>query len=295
MPDGARLPMRIYRAGPSPRAVVLALHGYNDYSRFIEQPAGAFSRRGIETWSYDQRGFGEAPGRGRWAGTDALVEDFRVALREVRRARPGVPLYVLGESMGGAVIAVALARRPERAIDGVILVTPAVWSWDTMPWYQRFGIWIGARLAPGLTLSSDAFDISPSDNAQAEREFAEDPLTLKQTRLDTLEGLTELMDSALPSVPKIPQRTLIVYGLRDVMMPRAPMIALLERWPPGPASNFRFAAYPEGHHVLLRDLQRRVVWQDLETWILDPAAPLPSGFEREREEMLRRLRVAPGP
>ncbi len=295
MPDGARLPMRVYRAGPNPRAVVLALHGYNDYSRFIEQPAGSFAQHGIETWSYDQRGFGEAPGRGRWAGTDALVDDFRVAMHEVRRARPGVPLYVLGESMGGAVISVALARQPEDGIDGVILVTPAVWSWDTMPWYQRFGIWIGARLAPGLTLSSDAFDISPSDNDAARRQFTEDPLTIKQTRLDTLEGLTDLMDEAMPSVPKIRQRALIVYGLRDVMMPRAPMIALLARWPPGRAPNFRFAAYPDGYHVLLRDLQRRVVWKDLEAWILDPSAPLPSGFERDRKEMLHRLRAAPGP
>jgi acylglycerol lipase len=293
MPDGVRLPMRVYSAGARPRAVVLALHGYNDYSRFIEQPAGAFARHGIETWSYDQRGFGEAPGRGRWAGTDVLIGDFRAVVREVRRARPNTPLFVLGESMGGAVIAVALARQREDAIDGVILVTPAVWSWDTMPWYQRFGIWIGARLSPGLTLSSDAFDIAPTDNAEARRTFAEDPLTIKQTRLDTLEGLTDLMDDAMPSVPKIRQRTLVVYGLRDVMMPRAPMIALLERWPPGPAPNFRFAAYPDGYHVLLRDLQRRVVWQDLETWMLDPRAALPSGFERDREEMLRSLRAAP--
>jgi hypothetical protein len=35
--------------------------------------------------------------------------------------------------------------------------------------------------------------------------------------------------------------------------------------------------YPDGWHLLLRDLQRRLVWQDIIAWIEDQ--PLPSGQE----------------
>lgn len=292
--DGVRLPIRAFSAVQHPKAVLLALHGFNDYGRSFEDAAQYFSQAGIETVAYDQRGFGGAPDRGKWAGTQVMVDDFLAMLRFVRRDHPDLPLFALGESMGGAVIAVALAQQTEIRIDGVILVTPAIWSRDTMPWYQRFGIWMGARVAPAMTLSSNEFGIVPSDNAAMLVESSKDPLVLKETRLDTLNGLTDLMDQAILSVPKIRLRTLVLYGLRDAMIPRRPMISLLERWPLDAAQNFRFGLYPDGYHVLLRDLQRIVVWKDIVSWMLDPDATLPSGFERERPEELRQLRITGG-
>ena len=86
----------------------------------------------------------------------------------------------------------------------------------------------------------------------------------------------------------------MIYGLRDVMIPRQPMIALFERWPQDAAQKFRFGLYPDGYHMLLRDLQRIVVWKDIVSWMLNPDATLPSGFERERHEALRLLRTPVG-
>jgi hypothetical protein len=43
--------------------------------------------------------------------------------------------------------------------------------------------------------------------------------------------------------------------------------------------------------MLLRDLQRAVVWQDMVSWMLAPDASLPSGLEQERAEVLRQLRL----
>lgn len=292
--DGVRLAVRTFSAGQHPKAVLLALHGFNDYGRFIEGAAHYFAQAGITTVAYDQRGFGGAPDRGKWAGTQVMVNDFLAVLDFVRRDHPGLPLFVLGESMGGAVVAVALAQQTQIRIDGVILATPAIWSRDTMPWYQRFGIWIGAGLTPALTLSSKEFGIVPSDNAAMLAEFSKDPLVIKETRLDTLDGLTDLMDQAILSVPKLRHRTLMVYGLRDVMIPRRPVIALLERWPQDAAQNFRFGLYPDGYHMLLRDLQRSVVWKDIVSWMLYPDEKLPSGFEQERREVLRQLRIPGG-
>ena len=288
--DGTRLPLRAVPDGARPRAILVALHGFNDYGGFIEEAAHYFAAQGIATLAYDQRGFGANPGAGRWPGTAPLVDDFLGFLAQARRDHPGVPVYALGQSMGGAVIAVALARHPDARLEGAILVTPAVWSRDTMPWYQRFGIWLGAATMPGAGLGSSEFDIPSTDNAEASTRFAADPLTLKKTRFDTLSGLTDLMDEAQASVARIGVRTLFLYGLQDAMIPRPPMIALLERWPPQAAPAFRFALYPEGHHLLLADLQRELVWRDIASWILDPAARLPSGLERSRARALERLR-----
>ena len=290
--DGVRLPTRTYSPEPHPQAVVLALHGFNDHSRAFEDAAQYFTQAGIKTIAYDQRGFGGAPDRGKWAGTQVMVQDFLAMLRTVRRNHPDQRLFVLGESMGAAVIAVALAQATEIKIDGVLLTAPAIWSRDTMPWYQRFGIWAGAGLAPAMVLSSSRFGIVPSDNTAMLEQFAKDPLVIRGTRLDTLEGLSDLMDQAIVSLPRLKQKTLMAYGLRDVMIPRRPMIAMLERWPQDAGQSFRFGLYPEGYHMILRDLQRAVVWRDMVSWMLDPDASLPSGFERERGEVLRQLQMS---
>ena len=292
--DGVSLPVRTYNPDQRPQAVLLALHGFNDHSRAFEDAAHYFSQAGIKTIAYDQRGFGGAPDRGKWAGTQVMVQDFLAILRTVRRDHPGQRLFVLGESMGAAVIAVALAQETDIRIDGVVLAAPAIWSRDTMPWYQRFGIWAGAGLAPAMVLSSSRFGIVPSDNVAMLEKFAQDPLVIRGTRLDTLEGLSDLMDQAIVSVPRLRQRTLLSYGLRDVMIPRRPMITMLERWPQHAGQNFRFGLYPEGYHMILRDLQAAVVWRDIVSWMLNPDASLPSGFERERSEVLRQLQMPGG-
>jgi pimeloyl-ACP methyl ester carboxylesterase len=162
-----------------------------------------------------------------------------------------------------------------------------------MPWYQRLGIWAGARLAPGLTISSIGFDISPSDNPAVRDETTNDPMMIRGTRFDHLDALTDLMEAGQRAAPQIRQRALLLYGLRDVMMPRRPMIALFERWPADRGDNYRFALYPDGHHMLMRDRQRNVVWDDVLSWILRPEAALPSGFERQRAQLLPVLRAQP--
>lgn len=290
---GVTLPLRRYPAVAPRKAVLLALHGFNDYSRFISEPARHFARHGVETVAYDQRGFGGASDRGRWSGAQTMAGDFLAVLAAVRRDHPGVPVFALGESMGASVIAVALARAPQTQLDGVILSTPAVWSRDSMPWYQRFGIWAGARLAPGFTISSKNYNIPPSDNPAVLADAANDPLMIGETRLDHLDALTDLMEAGQRAAPQVRQRALLLYGLRDVMMPRRPLIALFERWPSDRGDNFRYALYPHGYHVLLRDRQRKVVWDDVLSWMLRPDAALPSGFERRHAQVLPVLRAQP--
>jgi alpha-beta hydrolase superfamily lysophospholipase len=289
--DGAQLPLRSFAAPQAPKAVLLALHGFNDYSRAFEGLAEYLARAGIKTVAYDQRGFGAAPGRGLWAGNETLAKDFLALARAVRKEHPGLPLFVLGESMGGAVIAVALAQEPQLEISGVILAAPAVWSRDNMPWYQRFGLWLGVGLVPWWTVSGKGLGIVPSDNRPMLIALGKDPLVIKETRLDALSGLTDLMDEAFVAVPKLKHRTLVVYGLRDEIVPRRPMVGLFERWPNEAATNFRFGLYPQAYHMLLRDLQASVIWQDMVSWMLLANAPLPSGLERERAAVLPLLQT----
>ncbi len=61
MDDVVALPLRHWAAADKTKAVILAVHGFNDYSNAFDESAKEWAKDGIETYAYDQRGFGETP------------------------------------------------------------------------------------------------------------------------------------------------------------------------------------------------------------------------------------------
>jgi len=278
--DGAELPVRVWMPVGPPSAVIVAVHGFNDYSNFFEAPGTYFADRGITSYAYDQRGFGAAPHQGKWAGHDAMAGDLRAVLEAVRARHAGTPLYVLGMSMGGAVVMVTITGDDPPDVDGTILVAPAVWGRATMPWYQRAGLWLAVRTVPSLRLSGRGLGRVPSDNREMLKALGRDPLVIKETRVDTIHGLVGLMDAALEAAARFDARALILYGSRDEIIPRDPTELVLARLPEEPSERRRVAVYDTGYHMLLRDLQAETVWRDIAAWIAGPSNPLPSGAGR---------------
>src|SRR4051794_3584618 len=141
MPDGARLPLRRWLPEGLPRAILLALHGFNDAARnFMEEVAPEFTRAGVAVYAYDQRGFGAAPHPGIWPGGATLAADATEAARLIRARHPGLPLVMLGESMGGAVLVLAATEPHPPPADGYILTAPAFWGREDMPGPMRWGL-----------------------------------------------------------------------------------------------------------------------------------------------------------
>jgi acylglycerol lipase len=270
--DGLRLPLRRW-AATSPRAVIVALHGMNDYSNAFDMPATWWVGENITTYAYDQRGFGAAPNPGLWPGTTALDGDLTDFVAAVRNAHPGLPVYVLGESMGGAVALTAFASDHPPAADGLILVAPAVWSRADMPLHYRAALWLTAHTVPWMTLTGRGLHIWPSDNIDMLRRFARDPLVLKQTRSDAVWGLVDLMDAARRAAPvlRAPPPVLMVYGEHDQVIPRGPTEAVAADLKAHAAAEVR--VYPKGYHMLLRDLHGADVWRDIAAWVRTTAAP----------------------
>jgi alpha-beta hydrolase superfamily lysophospholipase len=278
--DGMVLPLRAWRPEGEPRAVILALHGFNDYSNAFEAPGGWWADLGIATYAFDQRGFGESAFAGQWAGTQAMAADVTVAGRLLGARHPGVPLYLLGESMGGAVALVAMTGAEPPPVDGVILVAPAVWARETMPLYQRAVLWIAARTIPWAHFSGRGLKIQASDNIEVLRGFSRDPLFIKNSQVSAIEGLVDLMDAALAAAPKLTTPTILLYGENDQVIPQEPVEALWHSLPEAETDRQRMALYENGWHLLLRDLDAEAVRADVAAWITDLGAPLPSGAER---------------
>jgi acylglycerol lipase len=285
--DGRVLPLRKWLPEGEARGVILALHGFNDYSNSFEGPGEAWAKQGIAIYAYDQRGFGAAPERGFWPGRAVLAADAAIAAQLLRRLYPRAPLYLLGESMGGAVAVVAMTREsatPVPDVDGIILTAPAVWGRATMDLVPRLALWAGVRLMPGLTLTGRGLEKKPSDNIAMLRALSHDPLVIKATRVDTIYGLVDLMDAALASAPRLDVPLLVMYGAKDEIVPRTPIQRFVGSLPPECRRRARLAWYRDGYHMLLRDLEGPLVIADVASWVLTPAAPLPSGADRAAAE-----------
>jgi acylglycerol lipase len=277
--DAETLPLRRWLPEGQPKAVILALHGFNDYSNAFDAPAKEWAKRGVVTYAYDQRGFGGAPGRTLWPGSEALATDAVTAATLLRAKYPRTPIYLLGESMGGAVAILAATGatgiRPA-AVDGVILSAPAVWTRESMQFLPRMALWAGVRMFPGAVFTGESLHILASDNIPMLIALGRDPMVIKGARVDTMYGLVDLMDRTIEAAPGLAVPLLLMYGAHDAVIPVDPVRAFVAALPPSDARRDRFAYYQSGYHMLLRDLEGKKVADDVANWVLDRAAALPS-------------------
>ncbi|HEX2800760.1 MAG TPA: alpha/beta fold hydrolase [Phenylobacterium sp.] len=273
--DGARLGLSEWHAPGEPWAVIVAVHGMNDYANAFHLAAPWWAAQGITTIAYDQRGFGRSPGRGVWAGDELMAEDLRTVAALVRRKYPKAILAVVGESLGGAVAAEAFASDRPPAADRLVLLSPAVWGWRAQPLPYKTLLWFAANFTGPKVYTPPGWltaKVKPTDNREEYLAMGRDPLMIWGARSDTLYGLVTTMDRAADAIGKWELPTIYLYGAHDEIIPRNAAFKAAARLRP----QDRSAYYAKGWHLLTRDMQGPVVWADIAAFIRDPAAPLPS-------------------
>jgi alpha-beta hydrolase superfamily lysophospholipase len=275
--DGAELGLTAWLppAEQAPSAVIIALHGMNDYANTFYLSGPWFAERGVATFAYDARGFGRSPRRGVWGGERLMTEDLRTAVRVARRAYPEAKIVVMGDSMGAATAIAAFGAGNAPRVDRIVLVAPAVWGWSTLPDSYAMTLWIGAHTFPWQAVQPTrnmTRRITASDNRDALLQAGRAPHMIWSTRIDAVYGLVNLMESASERSANLDGDVLFLYGAHDQIIPRNSAIAAARRLPP----TARTVLYENGWHWLLRDLQREVVYGDILAFIEDARAPLPS-------------------
>jgi acylglycerol lipase len=275
--DGARLGLKHWEpADQQPWAVIVGLHGMNDYSNAFHLAGPWWAEHGIATYAYDQRGFGRSPERGVWAGDELMTEDLRTVVALVRQKYPNAIIAVAGESMGGAVAAEAFASDRPPAADRLILLSPAVWGWKEQPLPNKTLLWFAANFTAGKVYEPPRWltsRITPTDNRAELIAMGHDPLMIWGARSDAIYGLVSMMQRGFDAVGRAPVPTLYLHGKHDQIIPDNAAYGAAARLKP----TDRSANYARGYHLLLRDRQAKNVWEDVAAFIKDPSGPLPSG------------------
>jgi alpha-beta hydrolase superfamily lysophospholipase len=113
------------------RGTVLLVHGLGEHTGRYDHVADQLRQWGFAVRGYDHQGHGHSEGvRGTLHTQDGLLQDLATVIDDTR-ARPGTsdaPLILLGHSMGGLVVARAVAEQL-RYVDAVIMSSPALGTW----------------------------------------------------------------------------------------------------------------------------------------------------------------------
>lgn len=259
--NGARLFAQSWHAS-DPRAVLVIHHGLRSYSAHYGSFATHLATRGVSTYAYDMRGHGRSSGhRATLTSFDDLLDDLDQFIATVRQREPERPVFLLGHSVGGAVVSLYVAeRRP--ALAGLIVLAPALRIDRSL--LELAATSSAGALAPYaglLDTPNRAFSRDPA----VVREMDADPLIYQEngpaiTGVSLLSALGRMWSR----VETIDVPVLAMHGTADTLTdPRgtAEFTARVR------TSDRRLVLYRGLFHDLIREPERAQVEEDLTRWI----------------------------
>lgn len=109
-----------------PKAALLCVHGLGLYNNTYEEFGKALSKKGYAVFAMDVPGFGSFQNKETHQKIDfeVCLEDMTRTIKLIRRAYPKLPIFVLGESMGGAIVLRYTSEHPDM-VTGMITSVPS--------------------------------------------------------------------------------------------------------------------------------------------------------------------------
>lgn len=162
--DGLAIYHQSWLPAEDPHAVILLVHGLGEHSGRYRHVAAALTGAGYAVHALDHRGHGQSGGKRVFARSYTELTDDLAAFRaHVEAQHPGVPLVVLGHSMGGN-LAVGHVLDHQDGITGLALSGPALKVGDELTPTKIKIFTLVAKVAPGVRpegLDADAISRDP--------------------------------------------------------------------------------------------------------------------------------------
>jgi alpha-beta hydrolase superfamily lysophospholipase len=246
----------------SAKALVLLVHGLGEHMGRYQHVAFALQQAGYMVIGYDHVGHGLSSGkRGDTDTPDQLTEHLQHMAKEVKSLYTGLPLVLLGHSMGGLVVQRAAASDRSLA-DAVVMSSPALATFAnalqklllaTLPkWLPHL------RVDNGLKLEGLARD------AQVVRDYKHDRLVhpLISASLGAWivqEGIKAVQQAEQWQVP-----SLLLYAGQDKLVNPQGSADFSKR---ASAEVLQSQCFNVMYHEIFNDPEKQVVLQKLIHWL----------------------------
>ena len=260
--DGIRLFERSWLPEGAPKAALAIVHGYAEHSGRYAYAGEALAARGYAVHALDLRGHGRSDGTRAFVRSfDEYLTDLRAFLDRVRTGYPGTPIFLLGHSMGGTVVALA-AVVDHPAVDGILLSGP-VTARSAPRIFERL-ISVSARVAPKLPLTKLSAS-AVSRDPEVVRLYDEDPLVYRgRMRVGLLAAMLRAARRVDSGIATMSLPALFMHGTADQLTSPEGSRDLYER---AASSDKTLKLYDGLYHEILNEPERDEVIADITAWL----------------------------
>lgn len=292
--DGIGVFVRKWRGDVAPKALVLIVHGVAEHSKRYERLAEDLTNGGYEVWAPDHRGHGRTAeasgGRGWFAAKDGfrrVVDDLKEIRDRMVSEHPGLPVFLLGHSMGSSLARAYIVLYGDGlagcVLSGIVALDPFLQAVSGIVVAVGRALQGGrgiARFADSMSLGSYGKSFRPlrtpldwlSRDTSVVDAYIADPdcgftCTWDWYR-DMNEGTRFILDTA--SVSRIP-KDLPIYifsGSADpVGAASGGVEKLAQTYKSAGLRDVKTRLYPEGRHESLNEINRDEVVRELLAWL----------------------------
>lgn len=246
-----------------PTAVLLVAHGLGEHSGRYRSVVDTLLPEGWAVYGLDHRGHGRSD------GPRAHIEDYALWLRDfdtfrkaVAARHPGLPVFLLGHSMGGQ-IALAYALDHQSDLAGLVLSAPALAN-TSVPKPLQQALKVVARVAPKLrpkVLDLDKISKDPEIVAA----YHADPYVFHgNATLGLTKALLDRFDDLPERARELRLPVLLMHGTDDVLTdPEGSR--RLEQTCGSPDLTVRY--YDGLWHEIFHEPEREGPLRDLREWL----------------------------
>ncbi|XP_013784917.1 monoglyceride lipase-like [Limulus polyphemus] len=246
---GQQLFCKYWPTEGKPRALAFVAHGYAEHCCIYEDLAQALVKSGILTFGHDHVGHGRSEGSRTLVGTlDNCVEDVFRHVNVMKEKYPGLPVFLVGHSMGGTIGVLAALKKPEEISGFVAIAAGISWNSEGVTPLKRFiASWLG-RFFPSFPVSTMNYDLVIRTE-EGKQKVLEDPYMYKgpwvkagwaKTMLDNASKVqAELQNIDVP--------LLILHGGQDKICDISGAKKLYET---SKTKDKTLKVYPDSYHCL---------------------------------------------
>jgi len=260
---GLRLHYQAWESA-TPAAALLVVHGLGEHSGRYAAFGEDLARHGINVYALDQRGHGRSDGRrGHVRDFHRYLEDLERFRRTVSSDLPsGLPMYVLGHSLGGLIVLRYLQEFEGRIFAGAILSSPFLSQPHVASWKAAMARAL-SQLLPALPLGNqiDPHDLS-SDPAVV-KAYTTDPLVHDRVTPRLFTEIVGAVESAFRERGKLACPLLFLVSSADAISAPDRVLSFADSLGHLATS----AVYDDCGHELLNDRRRTEVVSDILGWI----------------------------
>jgi alpha-beta hydrolase superfamily lysophospholipase len=246
-----------------PRAAVALSHGLGEHSGRYGHVITELNARGYAVYAVDHRGHGRSPGQRAYIDS---WEDFRAGLRALvahtRASEPGLPVFLIGHSLGG-LIALDYVLHEPAGLQGIVASAPALSNTGLAPILILLSKLL-SRIAPTFTLQSNLPISGISRDPAVQQAYTNDPLVshVGTPRLATESFATMDWTNAHAGDLKLP--LLLIHGEADpIVLPESSYRFLANAG----SSDKQRISYPGVVHETHNDIGWQRPVDDIANWL----------------------------